>query len=81
MGVQITPWEGTFFFGGGKQATHCIVQGCCAMSCANSAKTIEMPIGMVSWIELRNYVLDEASSHTCHGWVVKFGRYVDRTKY
>jgi len=52
MGVQIPLCEGAIL---GERAASCKVEGCSAVSCAKVAELIEMPFGMLSQVDPRNY--------------------------
>jgi len=58
MGVQIRPWEGTFF--GGEGASRCNVCGHSAVICAKTAEPNQMPFRLWAGTDRRSHVLDNS---------------------
>jgi len=56
MGMQIPHGKGQFFWG--KGASHCEVEGQCAVICAKTVEPIEMAFGLWAQMGPRNHVLD-----------------------
>jgi len=52
-----SPWERAILRGG-NGASHCKVYGHSAVICAKTAEPIEMPFGLMVWMDRRNCVLD-----------------------
>jgi len=58
------PWEGALL---GERGALCKVYGLFALNCAKTAEPIEMPFGMLTWVDPRNHVLDEVQIPTGRG--------------
>jgi len=67
-GGPLPPGKGHF---SEKEAAHCKVQGLSAVSCVKTAVPIEMPSGMLSWVDQGNHILDGSPDPPLEGAILR----------